>query len=124
MKDKNESFNYNTLNANQNAHGGSSSSTSDSWEHVRSAFLARRRQYITNRLENNFPFNLCLLFSISQCVSGLIGCILQTVLIVNKASNYYIASGIWGGLVCISIGLLNLYLGLKPSSSKIYFIWT
>ena len=78
--------------------------------------IRRKRAYIRERLENNFPFSTTFYFMIIITLIGLGQIALQIVLIVRDAYNWKICNGIWGGLGCLLVALLNLILSITEKN--------
>lgn len=73
-------------------------------------FRALKKAYITERLQNHFPSTPTILYAILYILIGLATISLQIILIINQAFNYQVANGIWGGLICIIVAIINLNL--------------
>lgn len=83
--------------------------------------IRRKRAYIRERLESNFPFSTTFYFMIIITLIGLGQIALQIVLIVRDAYNWEICNGIWGGLACLLVALLNLILSIKKQVFEFFF---
>lgn len=70
----------------------------------------RKRAFIRERLTHHYPSKITIAYSALFVLIGLTTVTLQIILIVNQAFNNQIANGIWGGIVCIAIAILNLNL--------------
>lgn len=71
-----------------------------------------KRAYIKNRLANNFPYCLTFIYAISLITIGNVQISFQAILISKRALNWQICNGIWGGLLCISVALINITLSI------------
>lgn len=66
-----------------------------------------RKNYLTDRLRNNFPDYLGAAFSILMLIFGLAAIVLQGMLIHIKAPYFEICQGIWGGIACFVVSISN-----------------
>ena len=71
-----------------------------------------KREIIKRQLETNFPMKTTVLFGSELVLIGIVGIFLQIGLIANKALNYEIGNGIWGGFFAILNGLVRLNMGI------------
>jgi hypothetical protein len=76
----------------------------------RQQLAAQQRLYINKRLKEHFPVKYVLFHMATLTLIGIACIVLQIVLLVNNATNAFIANGIWAGFGCIGLALLAFAL--------------
>lgn len=71
---------------------------------------AAKKEYLTERLKNNFPNCLAVMFTVFMTALGLGAIGLQTLMILYKSPYWEICQGIWGGVACIGVAITNLVI--------------
>ncbi|RNA15383.1 hypothetical protein BpHYR1_033808 [Brachionus plicatilis] len=76
-----------------------------------SSDLARQQRELTvKKVKENYPSKFALVYSCLIILVGIAQIALQIVTIVNNGALARIGSGIWGGIFCITLGVLALSL--------------
>lgn len=73
---------------------------------------AAKKAHLLDRLQNKFPYCFSILYIVTITLFGL-GAIGLQILMINEDTNYWqICNGIWGGIVCIGLAVINLSLSI------------
>lgn len=70
--------------------------------------LTEKQEFVSDKLKTRFPIKITLFTGLAMILIGMSAIVLEIILIVNKAMNYQIGNGIWGGCFAIISGLLKL----------------
>lgn len=70
------------------------------------------KKRLTDQLNKCFPSVYVIGHAASLILNSVIQIVLQIVLMSTNAALWYVASGIWGGVYFLCIGLWSIYLGI------------
>jgi hypothetical protein len=76
----------------------------------------KRRDFVKRRLDDHFPARYVILHGALLLILNIAQIVLQAVYISWNGALYYIASGIWCGILGICLAILALITGEKDNS--------
>ncbi|CAF0938655.1 unnamed protein product [Brachionus calyciflorus] len=76
----------------------------------RQEIVRQQREHAIKMVEENYPNKFALIYACLIIFIGVSLIVLQIVSIVNNGALAYVGSGIWGGFLCIFLGVLALSL--------------